>query len=220
MAALANHVDLEAVARSERRTRANAERARGKRPPDVLTEAGINTFEQAVANHRGRAGTDLFSRLESENDAALQAVLDVVEDLRRGEKHRDVAIVAAGVHHPGLFRRKGQSRIFRNGKTVDIAAQHDRATGFGPFDHGHRAGLHAALAPLDAHLVKFFANLGSRFEFLFARFRMTMEPAAHFDLIVAVLLHERFDVHRIFLICGCSNGQHTPRRPHFSCSVQ
>ena len=187
VAVAAEDFDFKMVAGGKGRAVADADMAGIDVPPDMHAEGGINAIQSAVGDHVVGTRAELFSRLEAENDAALELVLDVVEHVGGRQQHRNMAVMTAGMHEARRARCVLGTGRFIDGQRVNVRAQQNRLARRLALDDGERARLRAG-APLHADLVKLFADAGSGVHFPIARFRMLMEIAAHLNLIAVVLL--------------------------------
>ncbi len=111
VAALALDGDLDRVARRVERALAEADLAgrvgRGEVQPVRALDA--EAFQHAVLDHRLGAALAFLGRLEQEADRAGDLGSARHHDAGRAEQHRDVAVVAAGVHRLRGRERYGTS---------------------------------------------------------------------------------------------------------------
>ena len=158
-------------------------------------EASVHAFERTFCNHRLRTAANFFCRLESEHHCALELILNVMNHVHGSEQHRDVAVMTARMHHTRIRAGIRQSGFLLHRQSVNIAAQENRAARLLPGNTCERPCAHTAGAPLHTQLVEFCADALRRFEFLGAFFRMLMEVATHFDLIVSVFSNKVLKCH-------------------------
>ena len=92
---------------------------------EVPTKDHPHTFERAGLDHSLRAVTELLRGLK-DHPNRRRTVLVREQDLGRAEQHRDVSVVGAGVHQPGLFGGVREPRLFGDRQTVHIGAQRHR----------------------------------------------------------------------------------------------
>ncbi len=90
--------------------------------------------EEAILEHGGSAGADLFGRLSDEHESAMPAVASVAHERGGADQAGHVNVVPAGVHDGnvvagGVFgddvARVGQAGVFVHRKSVEFGAQHD-----------------------------------------------------------------------------------------------
>ena len=128
-------------------------------------ERRVNAFERSVLNHVESADSDLLGGLEEDLHRAPELMPVRGEDLRRGEQHRDVVIVPAGVHDARVLAREGKSRRLRDRERVDIGPEEDRFSGQIALDRAKRPLGEAlsAAPPLDSVSVELRAEVFSSF---------------------------------------------------------
>ncbi|MGY4458816.1 hypothetical protein ACVWYI_002776 [Bradyrhizobium sp. LB13.1] len=102
--------------------------AGGKARPVVKAEHPFHrkAVEQPGRDHRARAAKTFFRRLEDEVDRAAPA--GVGGEQRGGAEQRSgMPVMAAGMHHAGIFRAVGQARVFGDRQRIHVGAQADAA---------------------------------------------------------------------------------------------
>ncbi len=162
---LALHVDFETVAGGHHRSAPVAENAALEAGEDMDAEDSVDlrVVERPLGDHAfgtrdafgGRHA--LLGRLEEQDDLSRQAVAQTGQDLSRGEQHRSVGVVAAGVHDrhalafvgPGGAARERQVDLLQHRQRIGIGAQRDRRSRKLARDHRDdaRAGDRARLEP-------------------------------------------------------------------------
>ena len=148
--------DLEPVGRGQERALAVAEDAALQLREDVQAEddAGLRVVEDPLLQHQlgpGRLLGDrhaLLGRLEDEKDLPRKLLPHRHERLRGVEQHRDVGVVATGVHHPDRLPLPGrgdlagerQVDLLGHRQRVHVGAQGDDRARPSALDHGDDAG--------------------------------------------------------------------------------
>ncbi len=129
VAALAVDRDLDPVGGGHRRPRGDADAPRRETGPVVQREhlLGREALEEAVLDHRLRAGVALLARLEDQVRGAVE-IARLVQVARRGEQHRRVTVVTAAVHPPVVARLVRERVLFLHRQRVHVGAEADRAT--------------------------------------------------------------------------------------------
>ncbi len=123
-------------------------------------EDHLHVIQRAALNHRQRAGTQLFSRLEQQlqppffNSAFLQQLL------RGGQHHRRVAVMAAGMAGAG-------NAVDHVPERIHVGAQCQHRARHAAVDLCHDAGgLVDAARDLNASLFQLAGDVGRGFNFL------------------------------------------------------
>ena len=166
----------------------------------------VGIFHHAFLEHDLGAGAGLFAGLEDQLDRSLQVGFVLVQNFGGAEKHRDVRVVAAGMHPPLVPGSEGQPRRLRDRQPVHIGAQGHDLAGLAAFDQGDDAGIERVLLVRDPHRVEFRAQQRPSFGKILAQLRDLMEPASQRHKIVlkrlAFLPHiqELLSVHDIHVI--------------------
>ena len=81
-------------------------------------------------------------------------------------------VVAAAVHDSIVDRGEWQSRVFLNGKTVDVGAQCDARSGLFSADQPDHTRFERIVQDFDVVRSEQLLNVGACFEFLEAALRM------------------------------------------------
>ncbi len=128
MAAVAAHGDLEGAGAGHHRPRHHRNFADRNAGPVVQAEHGVDreALEQPVLDHHRRAAFGLLGRLEDEGHAAVEIRVGG-QPARGAEQHRRVAVVAAGVHLPGVPRMVGELVHLDQRQGIHVGAQADHA---------------------------------------------------------------------------------------------
>jgi len=103
-------------------------------------------LEQAVVDHFPRAATAFLRRLEDQVDGAVEVAM-TGQVLGRGEQHRRVAVVAAGMHPAAVHAGVSKRVALRHRQRVDIRTQADRTSAAAALEDAHDPGL--AQPPMD-----------------------------------------------------------------------
>jgi hypothetical protein len=140
----AGQVDREDVRGGEDRARAARHRpGRGARV-HVDREGGVDLrlpIEQALLDQDARSPMALLAGLEDQLHVPGELGPLLGEETRGPRQHRDVGVVAAGMHPPGVLRGEVEARVLLEGQSVHVGAQQDRRAGAAPSkgrDHGAR----------------------------------------------------------------------------------
>ena len=131
--------------------------------------------EEAVLHHPQRAAAALLGRLEDQVERAGEAAA-VREMVRRGEQHRRVAVVAAGVHHALVAAGVGKAGLFVDRQRVHVGAQAELALAVA----APKASDDARAAESAFDLVAPFAELGRH------QFRGAVLVESQFGVVVDV----------------------------------
>ncbi len=154
MAAAAVDGDFETIGAGHHRPFHHGEAARRQSRPVVQAEHHFHRefFEQAFLHHVLAAALVLLGRLEDEVDGAIEAALVAQSHQRlgRAEQHRRVAVVAAGMHLPLVFRAVRKAVEFGQRQRVHVGAQADGAGAAAAGQPGDHAGAGQAAMHLDA----------------------------------------------------------------------
>ena len=175
--------------------------SRGEFGPHMHAKHSVDAVQNTVRHHVESTECHFFSRLEDELDRAGDFVPDAVRDHYRGEKHRNMAVVPAGMHEAVVLAREGESGLFLHGEAVDITAEQEGLAGLPAVNSGQRAGRQvlAAGTPFDPGSGQFFADLLRGLHFFCARLRVRVEIAAHLDLVRVEFFCQSFQIHFQFL---------------------
>ena len=179
MAALAGHLDGDAVGRGHHGPRVDAHGARAHGRPVVHAKHRLHgkTLKQAVLDHRPGTRVALFAGLKNQHRCAIKLPC-LGQVTRRRHQHGGVPVVAATVHQTGLGRFMGKVVVLGHGQGIHVGAQahHLAARRAAPTHHGHQAGL--ANAGVDfvnpAHLQR-LPHPSHRVVLLKAEFRVGMQ---------------------------------------------
>ena len=151
--------------------------------PVVHAENGVHreSTEQPRVQHLFGAAGGFFGRLEDEAHRAGEiAVLGQVAGST--QQHRGVAIVAAGVHLPGMFRAVGERIRFFHRKGVHVRAQADRRS-LARGQRAHHASLGEALIDTNAPGAKALGNQAGGSMLAIGKFRMGVQIPAPGDKV-------------------------------------
>ena len=141
-------------------------------PLHSLHEIGFQDFQ------RSQGG--FLRRLEDDAYLAFQGFSIFMEKDRGSKAGRDMEIMAAGMHFPGIFRTVGKLCFFRDRQGVNIAAKRlDRAFLFSP-DNGGKAGFQIGRQNFNAGFLQKFPDPGRSLIFLVGKLRMLVKPAEGF----------------------------------------
>ena len=161
-------------------------------------ENGVHVIQAAFFHVMAGFRADFLPHLEQQLHLAGERVPVGAEDLRCSQQHGRVAVVAAGVHDPGVLRSIGFRGIrFLDGQGVDIRPEHQRLPrALGTLDGTHTAGDVRERLHGDAHFRQFFHNV-SRGVFLFPpQFRVGMKIMPLFQDIVLFGGSQCFGIHQ------------------------
>ena len=123
---LAVHRDVELVGRRRERAGPNPDLSRLDGRIDVNADDRVDVVDVPFLHHRPASeGLRLFRRLEDETHRAREPVTPASERDRGRIRHRDMRIVAAGVHHPHVARRVLETRLLLNGECIEIRTDRD-----------------------------------------------------------------------------------------------
>ena len=183
---LAGRDDFKNVICAHQRSRAHRERAGRKPRPIVHAEyrASRKAFEQSLLHHHAAATLVLLRRLKNEIRGAVEIAPDA-QRLRRGEQHRRVAIVAAGVHPAWIARNVGDAGLLVDVQSVEIGAQRDRVRAVARTQDADDAGLRKPRMNLEAERVELVRDECAGRDFLECGFGIcvqVMAPCAHVDV--------------------------------------
>ena len=150
VAALAAHLDDHAVGARHREARHGDELALGLARHVVHAEHRLagEELQEAVVEHALGAGQAFFGRLEHQVQVAVEAARRG-QVARRGQQHRGVAVVAAGVHLAEHLARPRLAAGLGDRQRVHVGAQADVAVGRA----GAQRADHAGAAQAAMHLV-------------------------------------------------------------------
>ena len=136
-------LDLEQIGGRKERARANAELTCGNTGPvvhaiDLLDAPAVH---HAIFAHLAPAAAPFFGGLKDHHDRPVK-VPRFGQILRRAQKHRRVAVVAAGVHRVGRLGGIVQPGLLVDRQRVHICAQPDDLARRGgvALDHADNAG--------------------------------------------------------------------------------
>jgi hypothetical protein len=92
----------------------------------------------------------LLSGLEHEDHAPRELIAAPYEQARGADQHRDVGIVAAGVHHALHLRSELEAGFLVDGEGIHVRAQQDGRTGLGALERCHHRRQSIALPDAQA----------------------------------------------------------------------
>ena len=104
-------VDLEFVDRRHHRPAVDSDLPDRELVPEVEADRRAHPFHRAVGDAGARPAAPLLGGLEEESQRARRRI--PLEPAGGGERDRNVAVVAARVHAPGLLRRELLAARFR-----------------------------------------------------------------------------------------------------------
>jgi len=183
MASLALDGDLELVGRSEHRSRAQPEGTDRHPWPVVHAVDRIagESLEEPRVDHRLRACAMLLGRLKDEMHRAPGGRVGG-QEAGRGEQHRDMPVVATGMHPAGMGRAMAEFVEFLQGQGIHVGAQ---AHGGGSFaaQAGDDAGAADSGGDLQPPGTELLGDQGGGAGLGVGEFRMGMDvPADPCDL--------------------------------------
>ena len=139
---------------------------------------GRKTGKEACIKHGLCAHDGLFRRLENKQDIACKGILCGVEHHRCAKQDGDMHIVAAGVHHAGVF---GADRIIgalRHGQRIDIRTDGNGFAGLCTADQADNTRFKPGGKGFDPKAFEGFPNAPCGLKFLHTRFGIFMEGFA------------------------------------------
>ena len=179
MRALAGDVDVEEGASRHHRTGTHREFSQSQAGPVVHSEYRVagEALEETVRDHGLCAPLPLLGGLKDEMHRSVEAP-GLGEVARGGEQHRGMAVVAAGMHLPGVRRAMLEVIGLVYGQRVHVSPQPDlpRSTsGAQHPDHARASdpGVHFA-----AKLSELLRDDAGRAAFLEPKLRMRVDVAA------------------------------------------
>ena len=189
--------DLEPVGGGHEGPGAVAEDAARQLGEDVQAEdhVRLRVVEDALLQHQLGAGRllldghALLGGLEDEQDLAGEVLPHRDERPRGVEQHRDVGVVAAGVHHPDRLPLPGRGRLagerqvdlLGDRQRVHVGAQRDDRARPAALDHGHDAGPRHAGPRLEAERAEPLGDELRGLDLAVAELRVLVEVAAPLD---------------------------------------
>ena len=153
----------------------------------------MGLLQTALRHHPLGSAVIFLVGLEQKLDIAPQRPPCLLQQPCRAQQRRRVGIVAAGVHHAGIFRGKGQARLLLQGQGVHIRPQGDGPAGRAAADQANNAGP-GAFSRFDAHALQLPQHQRLRPVFLPAQLRVLVERAAQLDQIGGNLLRPAQDL--------------------------
>ena len=90
--------------------------------------------EEPLVEHVLRAAVALLAGLEHEEHPTRQLRPSIDEQPRRAQQHRDVGVVAAGVHRPVDLGGEVEPSVLGQRQGVHVGAEEDRRAGLGAVD--------------------------------------------------------------------------------------
>ena len=135
--------DLDRVARRVEQPFAKPDLADRLRRGEVQAVGALDAepLEHAVLDHRFRPAFAFFGGLEQEADGTGDVGAPPGDDARGAEQHRDVTVVAAGVHVHRRARAIRDVVLLVERQCVHVGPQHDRLPGPRSAQHADDAGL-------------------------------------------------------------------------------
>ena len=127
----------------------DVDRERTGRPLATVDRCGV---EQPFLDHRLRPAQALLAWLEHQDHAARQVRATLLEKAGGAKQHRNVGVVAAGVHRVADLGREVETRVLVEGQGVHVRAQEDRRARLSAADHGDDRAERLPRAVLDSEL--------------------------------------------------------------------
>ena len=199
-----NAVDLDRKPVAARHARAAlaVELAGRDRAPDVGAIDRVDAFERAALYVLLREAADLFRHLEDQLHGAAERVKVVIDDARRAEQHRRVAVMAAGVHDAVVHAAERHDvRILLDRQRVNVRAEHDSLAGVLPVAlAGAVEGRDAArnvVVSCDLAVVKLFQLRDDKLRglhFLQGELRVLVQMAAAADDVFFLLFRQCLEI--------------------------
>ena len=160
MTAKAPQADFEIVLRGHERTGAGSRNRRPAIPACCAVHRPLRrgNAQATVIEHRLHPAAPFFGGLEDEADCAVETAF---AGQRPGgaEQHGGVAVMAAGMHDPGIARGMVVFRLFGDTQGVHIRAKGDGTVAAAVAQGGDDAGLADTLFDVfDAELAQLFRN--------------------------------------------------------------
>ena len=121
---------------------------------DAERRVHLRILQQSVADHHARPRSGLLSGLEHQLDSSRNAVLHPLQDMRRAQQHRRMAVMAAHVAF-SIAGSEFQVILLLDGEGVHISPQKDAGTSVSD-DRCHSGGI---LHPRESRLHKIFGHL-------------------------------------------------------------
>ena len=159
----------------------------------------MRVFHRTGEHHRQRAAVGFLRRLEEQLHAAMQPVAHTAEHFRRAQQDCRVRVMAAGVHHPRMFRAERTAFRLVERQCVHIRAQRHNAAGQFALDQSDDPRAFRRVR--NTQLVKRLHDYLLRLEFRKTALRNPVQPAAHVDDPILFLKHKRLD----FLVAHAHN---------------
>ena len=159
------------------------------------TENGVHALQSAPLHILLRLAADLLGHLENELYGAPQLVPVGLEDAGGAQKHGGVAVVAAGVHDPGIYAAVGFARVLLDGQSVDVRPEHDGLSGLAPGDGAHAAGDPLKKLDRDAHGFQLSLDEAGGLHLVLPQLGVGVEVTAGLDDIILLLQCQFTDIH-------------------------
>ena len=214
------HVDVDTIHIGQGVTGSITDRAGRGRCCGVMECQRIIRFRkarvQAVLDHRERAKSDLFGRLQDHDESTLPLVFMLHQKLRSADKTRHVRVMPTRMHDPcghstcrssSYFGSKRQTRLFDHGKTIHICAQED-CRAFAVLHYRYDTRFPNVLGNLETQCAHTLGQLGRCFMLFETQFRVGVK--------IPVKLHQ-FG-HVAFKICSQIVCAHWRSEHHCNCS--
>ena len=146
---------------------------------------GRKAHEQAVVDHRLRAGVTFLARLEDQVGDAVE-IARGVEVTRSREQHCRVSVMAAAMHAPVVARAPGGAGFLLHRQRVHVGPQRDTAAArvAAPGNDGDDTGAPDAGVMLDAERAQVIADEASGAMLLEAQLGVCVQVAADLDQFV------------------------------------
>ena len=163
--------------------------------PHMNGKTCVHTVQSALLNHGLGTQSYLLRRLESQFYRAAQFFFHVMKDAGSGQEHRNMAVMAAGMHNALVFARIRRPGGFLNRQGIHISAKQNGLAGLCALNGDQHTRLQPTGPPGNAYLVQRLFDCLAGVIFLGADFRMLMEIAALFDQILSVLGGDLLHIH-------------------------
>ena len=185
------HVHAEAVGRGHDALLAPGDRADGQRHHvQAEDRLHLRVGQRAFLDHQRRApaladGRAFLCRLEDEHDRPGDLGAVAAEHLGRAHEHRDMVVVAAGVHHADVLavvgaahrRAEGQVHQLDHRQRVHVCAQCDHGARLAATQHADDAGVRHLRTHLEAEGAQVIGHELRGAELAVAEFRVLVDVA-------------------------------------------
>ncbi|MDT4798574.1 hypothetical protein FQZ97_312070 [compost metagenome] len=135
------------------------------------------SLQQAIGEHGLGAALAFLGRLEDQVEGALE-IAGGRQVARRAQQHGGMAIVAAGVHAPGVATAVGDARGFDDGQGIHVGAQAQGAAGIAIAQHADHAGAADTAVDFIAPFIQQTGHQGGGALFFETEFRVGVDVLA------------------------------------------